>query len=357
MGVMPRPRKPYVQREVTRHGKTVWYFRRGDGPRIRLHGEYESPEWLRDYERAYRDETPLPKTKAAKGTLQWLVSQYEESGRFARLSPETQKMRKRILAKVCKDAFDFNISDLTRKSILAGKVKREAKPFAALNYLKVMSQLCAFAADAGYMDENPCVGLDKTAPASEGHHTWTRDEVERFQKKFALGTKPRLALDILLYTGFRRADAVRFGRQHVKDGIVRYRASKNGVYVEFPLLPPLAASIEASKTGDLAFLVTEHGKPWVKESFGTWFGEQCAAAGVPGRAHGLRKAGATFAAENGATSMQLAAMYGWRNPRMADTYVKKANRAILAEQAANALSPHQRSSVPAPASKSRAVEG
>ena len=83
-----------------------------------------------------------------------------------------------------------------------------------------------------------------------------------------------------------------------------------------------------------------HGRPWVKESFGTWFGERRKDAGVPGRAHGLRKARATFAAENGANEMHLAAMYGWKNPRMAERYVRKANKTHMTKQAANALFPH-----------------
>jgi hypothetical protein len=72
-----------------------------------------------------------------------------------------------------------------------------------------------------------------------------------------------------------------------------------------PLLPVLAATIAASKTGDLTFLVTERGTPFVKESFGNWFRDACREAGCPGSAHGLRKAGATRAAENGATVHQL----------------------------------------------------
>lgn len=61
---------------------------------------------------------------------------------------------------------------------------------------------------------------------------------------------------------------------------------------------------------------------------------------MPGRAHGLREAGATFTAENGANEMQLAAMFGWQSTRMAEVYTRRANPSLLAEQAANALSPH-----------------
>ena len=60
-----------------------------------------------------------------------------------------------------------------------------------------------------------------------------------------------------------------------------------------PILAPLARSIEATKTGDLAFIAGERGRPMAKESFGNWFRKACNAAGVPGSAHGLRKAGAT----------------------------------------------------------------
>lgn len=67
-----------------------------------------------------------------------------------------------------------------------------------------------------------------------------------------------------------------------------------------------------------------------KESFGNWFRETCKAAGVPGSAHGLRKAGATRAAENGATTAHLKAMYGWTDDNMPSLYTRIADRARLA---------------------------
>ncbi len=84
----------------------------------------------------------------------------------------------------------------------------------------------------------------------------------------------RLAFDLLLYTGLRRGDAVRVGRQHERDGVItirteKHRKGKPGELVSIPILPPLAASIAATKTGDLTYLVTDAGQPWVKESFRT----------------------------------------------------------------------------------------
>jgi len=341
---MPRQRKPYIQKETTRHGRTVWYFRRGKEKRIRLPGAFGSKEFNEAYDAALAGR-PLDRkaSNAPKSSLRWLVDQYLDSGRFSRLSPETQAMRRRVLLSICTTGGDLNFRAITPDDIQRGKVRREATPGAAVNYVKIMRALFEFAKDSTWVTVNPAAEIKAKAPQTEGHHTWTIEEVEQYQAKHPVGTQARLALDLMLYTGLRRHDAVKLGKQHIRNGLITYRTNKNGVTVEIPLLPPLAKSIEATETADLALLCTSRKQPWAKESFGTWFAEQCVAAGVPGRAHGLRKAGATFAADNGANEFQLSAMYGWADTRMAMVYTKRANKKRLAEQAANALYPHLKS--------------
>ena len=46
---MPRPRPPHLQRQVTQHGKTVWYVRIGKGPRTRIRAEFGTPEFGAEY--------------------------------------------------------------------------------------------------------------------------------------------------------------------------------------------------------------------------------------------------------------------------------------------------------------------
>jgi hypothetical protein len=58
---------------------------------------------------------------------------------------------------------------------------------------------------------------------------------------------------------------------------------------------------------------------------------------VPGRAHGLRKAGAATAAENGATSKQLMAIFGWLSLDEAERYTQAAEREKLAKDAVGLL--------------------
>ncbi len=80
----------------------------------------------------------------------------------------------------------------------------------------------------------------------------------------------------------------------------------------------------------------------VVESFSNWFSEACERAGLPKcSAHGLRKAGATIAAENGATEMELMAIFGWSSPQQAAVYTRKANRVRLADRAIHLLVPER----------------
>src|SRR5262249_47446820 len=118
---------------------------------------------------------------------------------------------------------------------------------------------------------NPTIGVKllKGKNDKDGFHTWTNEEITRFEKRWPVGARQRLALDLLLYTGLARGDVVRLGRQHVANGVITFRMEKgrgDGV-VYPPVLPILAATIAASKMGDLTSLVTERGTPFVQERF------------------------------------------------------------------------------------------
>jgi integrase len=222
---------------------------------------------------------------------------------------------------------------VTRKKIIEGRERRQATPHQANNFVKSMRGLFRCAIDAELATDDPTHDVKLLSVKSDGFHIWTDDEVARFEARWPIGTRERLAFDLLLYTGLRRGDAVRLGRQHVKAGWFRIAAEKNGVIVEAPILPPLQRSIDASPTGDLAFIAGERGNPMAKESFGNWFRWACEAAKVPGAAHGLRKAGATRAAEAGATTAQLKAMFGWTDDAMPSHYTRTADGARLAGDA------------------------
>jgi integrase len=156
---------------------------------------------------------------------------------------------------------------------------------------------------------------------------------DKYEAHWPIGTKERVWLHLLLYTGLRRGDAVRLGRQHVRDGVavLRTEKSQSMVTVTIPILPILAAALAAGPCGELAFICGERGQPLTKESFGNLFRDACRAAGVDKSAHGVRKIGATRAAENGATVSELEALFGWSGGGMASLYTRAVDRARLSK--------------------------
>jgi integrase len=335
------PRKPYLSHETTRHGKLVWYFKR-KGKRVRLKGEYGSDEFNAAHERALTGSSFTPEApKTRTGSLKWLVDQYKRSAAFAELAPGTRRARDNILKQVLAKNGDLPFGRMAKADIKAGIDKRAATPNAANNFLKTMSHLFKWAVEAEHVEISPVAGVSKVNVKSDGFHTWTVDQVEKYRAHHPIGTKPRLAIDILLFLGLRRGDAVVVGRQHLKDGVISLRTEKTGQWVYLPVFKQLLESIEATPTGDLAFLTTERGKPFSSgASFGNWFAKQCTAAKLPVecRAHGLRKAGATIAADEGATAHELMAMFGWSRLAMAEIYTKEADKKKLARGASERLS-------------------
>jgi integrase len=217
------------------------------------------------------------------------------------------------------------------------RVLRDRKanlPHAANNRLKAVRLVFAWAMESEHVSANPARDVALIRAPSDGHHTWTLEELDRFERCHAIGTKARLALDLLMYTGARRSDVVRLGKQHVRDGWLRFTQVKTKTTVELPILPALQRTLDTSPTGDLTFLVTEQGKSFTAAGFGNKFRDWCNEAGLTRcSAHGLRKAAATRAAENGATASQLMAMFGWLNLSEAERYTKAAERKRLASGA------------------------
>lgn len=97
MEAMPRPRPPHLQRETTRHGRTIWYVRVGHGPRIRLRAAIGSPEFEAEYRAAIEGTTPAAQRAPGAGSLAWLERLYRESADWADLSPATRRQRENIL--------------------------------------------------------------------------------------------------------------------------------------------------------------------------------------------------------------------------------------------------------------------
>ena len=284
-----------------------------------------------------------------KESLRWLIGAYRKSASWQELSEATRKQRENIFLHTLASAGDLSFTSIRRADIRSGIDKRASTPAQANNFLKAMRGLFKWALDAEHVESDPTINIKSVRVKSQGFHVWTEEEIEKFENRWPIGTRERLALAILLYTGLRRGDAAKLGPQHVKNGVILMETEKTGTPIAIPILPQLKNIIEQSPVGKTTLIARHDGLPMVKEGFGNWFSDASRAAGVPGSCHGLRKAGATRAAESGATEHELNAIFGWTGNKMASLYTKTANRARLAQRAMDKLAREQKTiSMPSP---------
>lgn len=354
---MPRPRPPHLHRETTRHGRTVWYVRAGKANRVRIKSDIGTPEFEAEYQAAISGTPPPKKGVPVKDSIAWLITRYRETTAWSNLSPATRRQRDNIFLHVIKTAGEKPVARIDTATIIAGRERRAHTPAQARNFLDAVRGLFRWAVTAGHIRIDPAAGVENPErQKGDGFLPWAEQHVAAYEARWPLGTRQRVWLAVLLYTGLRRGDAVRFGRQHVRDGIGSLKTEKSGFILEvtLPILPVLAAALAAGPCGNMAFICGARGEPLTKETFGNEFRDACRKAGVPGSAHGVRKIAATTAANNGASVAQLEAIFGWTGGNMASLYTRSADRKRLAKEAMHKLANDERTSIPAPSHPVRA---
>lgn len=330
MEQMPRKLPLHVVREKTRHKTVVYYFREGKGPRTRLPDDLASAEFKAAYQ-ALLAGRPIfsPPNNAPVRSLIWLVDRYHESGRWAQLSASTRRWQDRLFAQMLEKSGNIDARNIQPKHIRRAIDDRRATPSLANNFLKALSGLFKWALVNEHVDIDPTAGVERLRVKSGGFPAWTIEDAKRFRARWPIGTKPRLAFELLLQTGLRRSDIHRLGRQHLNGSVLTIRTHKTSTPITIELPQSLLDTISKTKTGDLHFIVGEHGRPFTVESFGNWFRDQCREANIKKSAHGIRKLSATIAANGGATTHELMAQYGWATTHQAEIYTKGADRARL----------------------------
>jgi integrase len=338
-----------------RHGNVRVYYRRKGFRKVRLEGTPWTPEFMAAYDAAKKIAAPAQGVLARPmlpNTWAWLCLRYfAECTDYRLLETRTQYVRRQILESTFDEPIrpdsdkrfaDMPLARMDGNAIEVLRDRKLSKPEAANTRVKAIRQVFRWGVAKGLAPSNPAREVSYFKSSSEGFHTWTLDEVQQFEERHPIGTKARLAFALLLYTGQRRSDVIRFGKQHAKRGVLTFTQHKGRNRkphkLTLPILPVLQTIIDASPCGDLTFLVNDFGRPFTDAGFGNKFRGWCDQANLPlCTAHGLRKAGATVAANNGATARQLMAIFGWDTIKQAEQYTRKADQKLLAEAAMHLL--------------------
>lgn len=334
------------------------YFRAAGRPKVRLTETPGTREFETEvscarlgipYERARSDTTTSLRQATDETSLLWLIQQYKAR---AKIAASVMARRARLLDEIAKSKHrdktrgSLPFAMMERRHVLEIRDTLRSTAGAQNDVVKVLSALFGWGVENGIAKVNPALRI-KRLHSGDGFHTWTRDEVLKFEAQHSAGSKARLALHLAMYTGLRLADLAIVGRQHVRDGWLTIRPGKtaksSGVVVELPVIAPLRKTLDSSPTGNLTFLVTEFNKPFTVNGLGNKMRQWCDEAHLyECTMHGLRKAGATVAAENGATDEELMAIFGWTTKAQTTHYTKKANRRRIAANAADKLNPEQK---------------
>jgi integrase len=335
---------PHIQRFRDRHGHLRHYFRKPGCKRRVLPGEPGSKEFMEAYAEALETVREVGTTRHAPGSIGAVIAAYYASTEWGSLQPKTQKQYRGILEPFREQYGAGRANMLTEEHIRRILDKLADRQHAAQGLLKRLRGLYAFAMGRKLVTHNPTVGIKFKLRKTGGFRAWTDGDIEKFEAHWPEGSRARLALALLLYTGQRRQDVVRMGRQHVRDGVMTITQLKRGrdqepTTLDIPVHPVLKAALDKLPKDNLTFLMTDFGKPMSPFGFSNWFADCAAKAGLPARSspHGLRKAAARRLAEAGCSALQIAAITGHASLKEVERYTKSASQGRLAKQAIEAL--------------------
>lgn len=336
---MPKPGRamakiPYVKRYADDCGIPRMYFRRkgfAGGP---LPAPIGSVEFLEAY-KAYMEGKPAPLAKPAingSGTFGGLIASYYQTVDYANLKPNSKTAYRYALEPLKKEHGHRSANDMPRDKILKIIEAIGARAPGMANFTQsVLQKVFASAVERGQIKSSPLA--QKLKAYNRGtHHTWTDEELAKFEKRWPLGTRERLIFALLFYTGQRGGDVVRMKRGDIVNGRIHLTQEKTGAELQIPIHAELAIALKAGPAKGLSLVGDDAGRPVRRATLTAIIRAAVLAAELPARCkpHGLRKAVLRVMAENGASAKQLASVSGHKTTKELDRYTAAADQPTLA---------------------------
>lgn len=328
----------YVSVFISQTGRARYQFRR-KGLRFYFTAPPGTDQFMKEYLACKAGKSPLrPDIQEPRArTFAALINSYYESAAFYALRDSTKRVYRNVLESMREKKGTKPVAYMRQRHVVEMIEEKAQFPTAANRRLKMLRLLMAHALRIEWIERDPTHAVKPIRITGGGIHTWTEAELEAYFKHHQPGSKPHLAIALMLYTGQRLGDAAPMGWQHLtKDGLIRVVQSKDRDEepLEIPIHPELRKILDALPKDNMSFLLSERGKPYAKESLGNAVKRWCDDAGIPHcSAHGLRKLMSVRLAEAGCTSKQIAAITGHKSLSEVERYTRKANRKLLGQQA------------------------
>lgn len=343
---MPRKRKldKWVTSFVDKGGTERFRFRREGVSR------YLPPPGSKEYPKAYKDATEGTGGggNVREGSVEDLITRLYRTVKFRSASEGWQRLMRQSLEpfreEFGKDMVrDFRPSHIDvilearfEKRVVDGKTVGGSASAERLR--EMLMRLFKLGVKLEMIGSNPVEQSEPIRHKAKGFYTWTEADIAKYRAFWPLGTKARLAMELMLWTGARGGNA--HTMRPPENGRIRETAVKTKKAIDIPVAPALLAAIEAMPEGSIGetLVVSEHGKPFTRKGFGNKMREWCDKAGLPKcTAHGLRRSLATRAANAGVPQQGLKALGQWSQDKEVAGYTADANRIQLAEEALAAV--------------------
>lgn len=346
--------RPYLSSFRDRHGKVRWRFRRGRRT-VSLLGQpgeaafeaaYEAAVEGRQVRKAEVRRHPgaaLPKSllaawKKVKLSADWRA--LRETSRDQQINVAERFLESRIdpsAPLVWGDVLAEHVKRRHVKDILASMADR---PHAGVMVLRLLRKLTGVALDEEWIEVDPTYRV-KHRPEYAGWRAWTDRERQAFERRWPIGTTPRLGYALTLYTGQRRGDVAKMGWSDIDGGEIHVVQGKTGRELWLPILPALAEILAITPRIGEMILVTQYGRPFSVKALGMRMQDWTRAAGLsPGvTMHGLRKTMGKMLAERRATTREIMDVLGHTDIQHAELYTREAEQRLLAKSGMSRLRP------------------
>lgn len=331
---MAKLKLKYVNEYVDSTGKIRRYFRRNHKQLGPIPGEVGSDEFMAAYQGYLEQQPKRAKSDRPADSLGRFIEDYYASRMFTDLSQGTRAAYRSALDAVLKQHGHRSGVLMTAEHAekLIAKIG-DIKPGMGNLTRSAMRRVFKLAVKQKRRPENPFLGIEAYSVGE--HHTWTEAELQQFETRWHLGTRERLAYDLLLYTGQRVGDVANMKRADMADGLIHVIQQKTGAELWVPVHPNLARSMAAYTVTGLHLIGDPVGRPIKRASLSGMIRAAVKSAGLPARCvpHGLRKAAMRRLAEGGGTAKQIASISGHKTLKEIERYTKAADQKTLARDA------------------------
>lgn len=278
------------------------------------------------------------------GSMGALIADYYASSAFMGLADATKTSYRSLIERLRNNYADRSVAGLTPEiidKVILKPIVAESKA-QAHTMRKRLVMLLDMAVLNGYRKDNPARLAPRIKYKAKGWKPWTEADIAKYRARWAKGSPQRLALEILLNTGLRRADAVKLGPQH-RDGnrhIVNLSKSGETVAVYIPIHPDLEPHITGLHN-HLVYLSTVYGAARSEKAFTNYIIEAARDAGLPPNRspHGLRKAMCRRLTDGGCTPQEISSITG-QSIVVIERYIRDFNREKAAEKAMASITPN-----------------